>query len=380
MLIFFLIVFTIYFFANFYIFIKGYRVIPEGTSLRLVYSVVFFLLASTFIAGKVLERNSSTIFSDVLNIIGGFWMAFMLYGFLFLLLADIARPILRLAGVLNAENIAIFKKWAFISTVSLSAILITAGFINALIPVVKTYNITINKSAGDLKTFRIAAVSDIHIGSIIRKRSLRKLSGILQKSNPDIVFLLGDIVDGEMGPVLRDDLLSSFTPPTSRDGLLAITGNHEYIGDAAVTIPYIERHGIRILKDEVVTIEGGIQIIGRLDRGMSSFNGHRRLPLDSLMKKIDAAKPVILLDHQPLNLAETEKEGIDLQLSGHTHNGQLWPLNYVTKMIYEVSYGYKRKGNSQIIVSSGYGLWGPRVRLGSRSEVLVINLTFAGPR
>jgi len=380
MLIFFLIVFTIYFFANFYIFIKGYRIISEGNHLKLIYTVVFFLLASTFIAGKVLERNSSTIFSDFLNIIGGFWMAFMLYGFLFLLLADIARPILRLAGVLNVENILIFKKWAFIGTVCLSGILIISGFINALIPVVKTYNITINKSAGDLKTFRIAAVSDIHIGSIIRKRSLRQLSAILQKSDPDIVFLLGDIVDGEMGPVLRDDLLSSFTAPVTRDGLLAITGNHEYIGGAAVTIPYIEKHGIRILKDEVVTIEGEIQIIGRLDRGMSSLDKHRRIPLDSLMKNIDTLKPVILLDHQPLNLAETEKEKIDLQLSGHTHNGQLWPLNYVTKMIYEVSYGYKRKGNSQIIVSSGYGLWGPRVRLGSRSEVLVINITFAGPK
>jgi predicted MPP superfamily phosphohydrolase len=380
MLIFFLIVFAIYFLVNFYIFIKGYRIIPQGNYYKLIYSVAFILLAATFIAGKILERNSSTIFSDILNIIGGFWMAFMLYGFLFLLLADIARPVLRLTGVITAQNILLFKKWAFIATVVVSAILITVGFINALIPVVRTYNITINKSAGELKTFRIAAVSDIHLGSIIRKRSIMKLSELLEKSDPDIVFLLGDIVDGEMGPVLRDDLLSYFTPPKSRDGLLAITGNHEYIGGAAVTIPYIEKHGIRILKDEVVTIEGEIQIVGRLDRGMSSFENHHRMPLDSLMKKVDRTKPVILLDHQPLNLSETEKEGVDLQLSGHTHNGQMWPLNYITRMIYEVSSGYKRKGNTQIIVSSGYGIWGPRVRLGSRSEVLVINITFAATK
>ena len=89
-------------------------------------------------------------------------------------------------------------------------------------------------------------------------------------------------------------------------------------------------------------------------------------------------KPVILLDHQPFHLDETAKYGIDLELSGHTHNGQIWPLNYVTGMIYELSSGYLKKNNTNFIVSSGYGLWGPRVRSGSRSEVLLINLTFNG--
>jgi predicted MPP superfamily phosphohydrolase len=86
---------------------------------------------------------------------------------------------------------------------------------------------------------------------------------------------------------------------------------------------------------------------------------------------------VILLDHQPFHYDESVKYGVDLELSGHTHNGQLWPLNYVTAMIYELSYGYLKKGNTNFIVSSGYGLWGPRVRSGSRSEVLLINITFS---
>ena len=376
MLIFFLIVFTIYFLANFYIFIKGYRIIPQVNHYRLIYSLAFVILASTFILGKILERNSSSVFTDILNIAGGFWMAFMLYGFLFLLLSDIILPVARLSGIIDSQNMMIIRRWAFTGSVVVSFTLIAAGFINALIPVYRTYNINIDKPAGNIKSFRIAAVSDIHLGSIIRKRSIRKLSDMLQKSDPDVVFLLGDIVDGEMGPVLRDDLLSYFTVPKCHDGLYAITGNHEYIGGAAVTIPYIEKHGIRILKDETVTLEGEIQVIGRLDRGMSSFDGNRRAPLDTLMKSIDRTKPVIVLDHQPQNLAESEKAGVDLQLSGHTHNGQLWPLNYLTKAIYELSSGYLRKGRSQFIVSSGYGIWGPRVRLGSRSEVLVINLTF----
>jgi|WetSurMetagenome_2_1015567.scaffolds.fasta_scaffold107184_2 uncharacterized protein len=376
MLIFFIIVLTIYFFTNLYLFLKGYRAIPSGGSMRTIYTFAFILLASTFIAGKFLERADSSVVSDILNIIGGFWMAFMLYGFLFFLISDIVYPILKVTGAINNETIPLYRKWAFLSTAGISAILITVGFFNAVMPVVKEYDITIDKPAGKIKTFRIAAVSDIHLGSIIRKRSVKKLSEMLRKTEPDAVFLLGDIVDGEIGPVLRGDLLNYFTCPKCKDGLLAITGNHEFIGGADVTIPYIESKGIRILKDEAVVLEGEIQIIGRLDRDGGRFRGGKRQPLDSLMKLVDRSKPVILLDHQPLHLEEAEKEGIDLQLSGHTHNGQMWPLNYITAKIYEVSYGYKRKGNTQIIVSSGFGIWGPRIRLGTRSEILLINIKF----
>ena len=178
--------------------------------------------------------------------------------------------------------------------------------------------------------------------------------------------------------MLRGDLLQYFTWPKCVDGLYAITGNHEFIGGENRTIPYIESKGIRVLKDEMVTLEGGIQLIGRIDRDSYRFYRKERLPLGELMKLADTTKPVILLDHQPFHLDETAKYGIDLQLSGHTHNGQMWPLNYVTRMIYELSYGYLKKRNTNFIVSSGYGLWGPRVRLGSRSEVLLINIIFTG--
>jgi predicted MPP superfamily phosphohydrolase len=227
---------------------------------------------------------------------------------------------------------------------------------------------------------KIAAVSDIHIGSIIRKRSLRKLSNILTNLKPDVVLLLGDIVDGEIGPVLRGDLLEYFKCPVCTNGLYAITGNHEFIGGAHRTIPYIESKGIRLLKDEVVTLKGGVQLIGRIDKDSRNFFGKERMPLQDLMQLVDTTKPVIVLDHQPYRLDDPAGMNIDLQMSGHTHNGQMWPLNHITKMIWELSYGYKKKGKSQFIVSSGYGLWGPRVRSGSRSEVLLINLNFTVPK
>jgi len=376
MLIFFSIVLTIYSLANIYIYYKGYNALPVLQRNRLLYALSFFLLSVIFIVAKILESRHSSVISDAFNIIGGFWLAFMLYGFLFFLLSDILLLALRIPGVIRGENIILYRKWSFIFTVIVSSILIIGGFINALIPHVKEYNITINKSAGEIKTLRIAAVSDIHLGSIIRKRSMKNLSGILKDLNPDIVLLLGDIVDGEIGPVLRGDLLQYFTCPKCIDGLYAITGNHEFIGGASRTIPYIESKGIRVLKDEIVTLDGGIQLVGRIDRDSRRFYGKERLPLSELMKQADTTMPVILLDHQPFHLDESVKYGVDLELSGHTHNGQMWPLNYVTGMIYELSYGYLKRGNTQFIVSSGYGLWGPRVRSASRSEVLLINIKF----
>ena len=378
MLIFFSIALTIYSLVNIYLFYKGYNAIPCLKNNRFIYAITFFLLAGLFIVAKILESKHSSVITDALNIIGGFWLAFMLYGFLFFLLSDIVLLILRIPGIVKGDSILLFRKWSFVFTISASALLIIGGFINAIIPFTREYNLTINKSAGPVKTLRIAAVSDIHLGSIIRKRSLKKMSGIIKDLKPDLVLLLGDIVDGEIGPVMRGDLLQYFSYPDCTDGLYAITGNHEFIGGAARTIPYIESKGIRILKDEIVTLKGGIQLIGRIDRDSYRFYRKERLSLDELMKQADTTKPVILLDHQPFHLDEKAKYGVDLQLSGHTHNGQMWPLNYVTKMIYELSYGYLKKGNTNFIVSSGYGLWGPRVRLGSRSEVLLINIKFAG--
>lgn len=378
MLVFFSIVLVIYSLVNIYLFFKGLKAVPSLQNHRFIYAVTFFLLAVLFIAAKILESKHSSVISDILNIVGGFWLAFMLYGFLFFILSDIILLILRIPGILKGENIQVYHKWSFIIIAASSLLLIVGGFINAVIPITREYNITINKSAGNVKNLRIAAVSDIHLGSIIRKRSLIKMSEMIKAARPDIVLLLGDIVDGEIGPVLRGDLLQYFTWPDCTDGLYAITGNHEFIGGAGRTIPYIESKGIRVLKDEMVTLPGGIQLIGRIDRDSFRFYKKERMPLSELMKQADTTRPIILLDHQPFHLDESVKYGVDLELSGHTHNGQMWPLNYVTSKIYELSWGHKKKGNSNFIVSSGYGLWGPRVRSGSRSEVLLINVTFTG--
>lgn len=380
MITFFTIVFIIYFSANIWLFYKGFSGIQELRKYKIIYFITFGLLSMSFIAGKILESRHSSVLSDILNITGGFWLGFLLYAVLLTVMADIALLIIKLSGLLQPEKVVQVKRLSYILSAGVAVVLIITGFINAISPVVRNYSISVGKNAGEVSSLRVAAVSDIHLGSVIRKRSMRILSEILEREKPDVIFLLGDIVDGDIGPVLRGDLLGYFREPETKYGLYGITGNHEFIGGASRTIPYIESRGIRLLKDEVITIGGGIQIIGRLDRDSRGFGGGPRKSLSELASLTDSSLPVILLDHQPFNLDETEAEGIDIQLSGHTHHGQMWPLNFITGKIYEVSHGYRKKGNSHIIVSSGFGLWGPRIRLGSRSEVVVADIKFNGSK
>ena len=213
MILFFSIVLTIYSLVNIYIFYKGYRSLPVLQENRLVYALSFFLMAAVFIFAKILESKHSSVISDILNIIGGFWLAFMLYGFLLFFISDILLLVLKISGLISDVNILTYRKLSFLATILISALFITGGFINAVIPVIKEYDISIDKPAGEIKTLRIAAVSDIHLGSIIRKRSLKKLSAMVQEIEPNVVLLLGDIIDGEIGPVLRDDLLQYFICP-----------------------------------------------------------------------------------------------------------------------------------------------------------------------
>lgn len=371
-IIFFTTVLIIYLSTNLYLFFKGYRALA-GTGYRYVYSTLFIVLASTFILGRIIENRFSGLLSDVINIAGGFWLAFMLYAILMWLAVDIVLLLRRIIPIFSAELVPQIRLNAFIVITSVTLILILGGFINAVSPRAKHYNITLEKKIAN-DSFRIVAVSDIHLGSIIRKRSMRHLSAMIQKEHPDIVLLLGDVVDGSIGPVLRGDLLSYLKLPELPFGVYAITGNHEYIGNPEKTIPYIESKGIRILKDEVITLPNGVQIAGRYDKSSVSFSGGRRKSLEQLLADADTTRPVIVLDHQPDALSNLHKYGVDIQFSGHTHNGQMWPLSAVTRAIFELSYGYRKFSTTHVIVSSGFGIWGPRVRIGTKPEIVVADI------
>jgi predicted MPP superfamily phosphohydrolase len=375
MAIFLTVVLTVYILTNFYLWFKGRRALSGEGYGTTWYSVVFVTLASTFILGKFLEHTSTSLFTDILNVIGGFWMAFMLYGFLAWLVADILLLIQKPFRLITPELLPGIRLWLFAGISTGTILLIIVGFFNAVSPVTRHYELESDgRFSGGNGEMRIVAVSDIHLGSIIRKRSMRHLSEMIGKENPDIVLFLGDLIDGSIGPVLRGDLLSHLGLPELTYGSYAITGNHEFMSDLRKSIPYIESKGIRVLKDEVIRLENGVTIIGRIDRTAMHTPGSSRASLETLLAGVDRDAPVILLDHQPYDLAQLAGTNIDLQLSGHTHNGQMWPLNLITDRMFELSHGHKVFGKTHVIVSSGFGIWGPRMRIGTRPEILSITL------
>jgi len=193
---------------------------------------------------------------------------------------------------------------------------------------------------------------------------------------PDIILFAGDLVDEDLAPVIRHDLGKSLTRLSAPLGVYAITGNHEYIGGADKAVRYLEEHGINVLRDSVVLIGNSFYLAGREDRDKNRFSNKARKNLAELLTGVDMAKPVIMMDHQPFRLDDVAAAGVDLQLSGHTHHGQLWPFNYITKAIFELSWGYKQKDKSHFYVSSGYGGWGPPVRTGNRPELVSIRMKF----
>lgn len=377
-IIFFSIVLIVYGLVNYYIFIRGWQALPKDSPLRSYYLITFLFLAVSYIAARFLERYSISIVSDVLTWIGAFWLGAMVYFLLAVIILDILRLSNHLTGFFPGFITADYAKIKLITmgtVIGLVIIVVIGGRINALTPKLVDLTLDINKQAGNTRQLRIAAASDIHLGTLISNSRLDHLIERINSLNPDIILLPGDIVDEDLGPVIKENLGAKLLKFKARYGIYAITGNHEFIGGVEAATRYLSEHGIIMLRDSVVKIDNSFYLVGREDRSVNSRK--KRKSLSELMHGVDKSLPVIMMDHQPFGLDEAESNGVDLQISGHTHHGQLWPFNYITRMVYEVSWGYKKKGNTHIYVSSGFGGWGPPIRLGNTPEILniVLNLS-----
>lgn len=376
-IIFFSIVFAIYGSVNFYIFIRGWHAIPQGSRFRIAYLGLFLFLSLSYIIGRFLEKIYLSLVSDIFVWIGSFWLAMMFYFFLIVVVIDLARLVNHWLPFfqLITDNYVKLKQVTFFASIGIVLVIILYGYINACAFRVRELDLTIAKQA-NLKTMKIAAVSDVHLGTIVGRKRFCKIVNKINELNPDLILLAGDVVDEDLAPVIRENLGDALLHLKAKFGVYAITGNHEYIGGVEAAVKYLWEHGVTVLRDSVVKINDSIYIVGREDRSISQFSGRQRKNLPELMQQIDKSHPIILMDHQPFKLNEAVENSFDLQLSGHTHHGQLWPLNLITKKVYEKSWGYLKKGDTHIYVSCGVGTWGPPVRLGSRPEILDIVLHF----
>jgi predicted MPP superfamily phosphohydrolase len=375
--IFFSIVFAVYALVNHYIFITGLRGVPY--KYESLYIILFLFLSLSYIAGRFLERKSLNWFSAMLVWIGSFWLAAMVYFLLFSIAIDLLRLVNLIVAVYPTSFYTDYEFTKFLALMIITFIVIVIvmlGYINARNPKIKKLELTINKTAGKLKNVNVAVASDIHLGTIICKSRLEKIVKLINSLNADLVLLPGDVVDEDIKPVIRQNLGEVLRKIKSKYGVYAITGNHEYIGGVEAACKYLIEHGIVELRDSFVKIDDSIYIIGREDRASKGFAGILRKPLEDIMQGIDKSLPLILMDHQPVRLRDAEKSGIDLQLSGHTHHGQLWPFNFITKKIYELSWGYLKRNNTHYYVSCGVGTWGPPVRTGNTPEIIALTLNF----
>lgn len=361
---------------NFYILYHGLKVIPPESSLRPVLIGSVIILTYVFIIGRFIERLGVNIISSTLIWIGAFYWGVMVYVFLQLLFLDFLNLFNGLLGIFP-QNICTNCKNILVTYFVLPlALLVTfLGFVNARSPKLKSLNLSVKKHS-PMQNLKIAMVSDVHLGTIYGKRFLAKIVKQINKLNPDIILIPGDIIDEDIAPVIESNMGEELKRFSAKYGVYSVTGNHEYIAGVEDSKKYLKEKGLNILSDEAVLINESFYIAGREDLAKVQFAHQRRKELSEILSGIDKSLPIILLDHQPFYLEQAEANGVDLQLSGHTHHGQLWPFNFLTKAIYEKSWGYLKKGETQYYISCGVGGWGPPIRTGSHSEIVEINLTF----
>ena len=243
-------------------------------------------------------------------------------------------------------------------------------------PVVRRLPITLAGLSPALDGFRIVTFSDAHLSSTYSGRRFERVVETVNAQRPDVVAIVGDLVDGELGD-LREEV-APVADLVSGQGVYFVTGNHEYYVDTRAWLRHLPTLGVQVLRNERVALGRGgatFDLAGIDDdsAGESGVPGHRA-DLDAALDGRDESRPVVLLAHQPVQIAASRAAGVDLQLSGHTHGGQLWPFDYAIRLSQPVVEGYRRYGGTQLFVSSGVGFWGPPMRVGARPEVVVVEL------
>lgn len=364
-LIFFSIVLVIYSLINYYIFTKGLQFFSGFTK---IYAFGFWIIVAAYPVGRILERLYPSLLSTILIWIGAFWLGFMVYFFLFSVLTDLSALVMRVFH-LPMPNPSL-KQLLFYAVLSASTLLIVIGHFNARYPRVKHLALYLPVN----KPVKMVMLSDVHLGTLVGPKRINYIVNKINTLKPDIVVFAGDVIDEDVGPVIRQNLGNALTEIKAPLGVYAITGNHEYIGGAKSAVEYLQNHGITVLRDTSMLIDNSFYLIGREDKDSKRFSGLIRKSIQDLTQGLLPGKAKILLDHQPFELNKAVEAGIDLSLSGHTHHGQLWPFNLITKAVFENSFGYLQKGPTQFYVSCGAGTWGPPVRTSSRAEIVELTM------
>ncbi|GKU80318.1 metallophosphoesterase [Paenibacillus sp. L3-i20] len=354
---------------------NGWLFLSELTGMKqsIPYTAIVIILALAYLLGRMGQSTRLRPIAEPLKLLGSYWFAILQYGVLLLPIANIVALLLKSSGASKEMYII----GVGIAVIAILLVLLSIGSRNAWSPVIRHYEVNVSKQAGNRKTLRIAMASDLHLGTVIGNNHLERLISKVNEINPDIILLPGDILDDDLTPFLQKGMSATLSKLKAPLGVFAVTGNHEYIGKKVPEfVKTLEAIGIRVLMDETAVIDNSFIVIGRKDKVAASLGPNGRKSIADLIAPLDPSLPLIMLDHQPTDLIAAADNGIDLSLSGHTHRGQMMPNHLITKRMFELDWGYKRIKELNAVVSSGFGFWGPPIRIGSRSEVVHIEVNF----
>ena len=369
---FFLFVFLFYTLLNVYVFVRSRKLLPQSKTVRTIFYTVYAFLFSAFLFAMVGRNNLPLLIQKTLYIPGTFWLGMVLYLFAFFLLTDVLYFVVRIFHRISSATKAHYHKIQAISGYILVLCLVIYGYYQFRHPQVVEQEIEIAKTAGNYKRIKVVGVSDLHLGVAIDRKRMEQFVQLINDQHPDMIFIAGDLIDNNALPLEKERMWETIDKLQAPLGTYFCLGNHEYLSGIDESMNFLRKTNMHLLIDSSVVVNNSIQIIGRDDKQ----GNHLRKSLEELVKGLNPSLPLFLLDHEPYRLNEAEKNGIDLQLSGHTHHGQIFPGNLLTDWIYELSYGYKQKGNTHYYVSSGLGLWGPPLRICTQSEIVVFNIEF----
>lgn len=325
--------------------------------------------------------------------IGAYWLGISLYLILYVAVIDLLRWIYSKIFK-DKYNEFYARTICTLLIIVLTAVTSIYGIINAKIVRTTEYDITINKDGGNFKEMTIAMFGDPQFGYNIGEYHLKQAVDIINKNDVDIVCVVGDIFDNQYSAIKNPDkLIDLFNQIKSKYGMYAVLGNHDVeepilcgftFNDETLEnklaskemLDFIRKSGMVLLYDENVIINDSVNLYGRADQERPNLGNITRKESGELFKEVDVSKPIMVLDHEPREYDELEKAGVDLMMAGHTHDGQLWPTKIATDIIWENPYGLWVKNAFHAITTSGLGLFGPNMRVGTIAEVCIIHVKF----
>ena len=340
----------------FYVAWHLWRLAP-GTGWKIVIGCLFGLWTASFFVGFAYIEKVPMSLAVPLYEVGNTWLIAFLYLLIAFVLLDICSVCRIIPKGLLKDSWGVFGCVAGAVTV----LLVLGG-----IHYHHKYKeeLTIKTSKPLEKPLTVVLASDLHLGYHNRKAELGRWIDLFNVENPDLVLIGGDIIDRSLRPVLAGNYAEEVKRLSAP--IFTVHGNHEYYSDVDGSEKFFKEAGIGLLKDSYVDTLG-IRVVGRNDRSYPC-----RAALHEILQSRSSF--TVLLDHQPYNLKEAEEAGIDFQFSGHTHRGQVWPISWVTDAMYEKSWGHHQRGDTRYYISSGLGIWGAKIRIGTRSEYLVLHI------